>query len=143
MSTQIIYVTGKCKWARVYESQMDTKFGEKFHITVYPDEASMIQLKTSGARVKAREDEDGVNFKFSKDNKREFKGVEKVLGPPQVLDADGKSTFDKIIGNGSTVTVKLAVYDSKFGKGTRLEAVRVDEHVPFESENEGGIGTPF
>jgi hypothetical protein len=40
--------------------------------------------------------------------------------------------FTDAIGNGSTVTAKLSIYDSKFGKGTRLEAVRVDEHVPYE-----------
>jgi hypothetical protein len=131
MSTQTIYVTGTAKWARVYEGQMDTEYGEKFHVTVYPDEASLIAIKSSGSRIKAREDEDGICFKFSRDNKKEFKGVEEILGPPKVLDKEG-NPFDKIIGNGSKITAKLSVYDSSKGKGTRLEAVRVDNHIPYE-----------
>jgi len=141
MSTAIIYVTGTAKWCRVYEGQMDTKYGEKFHLTVYPDEASLVTLKTSGSRVKKHDDEEGTFFKFSRDNKKVFKDEEEVLGPPKVIDADGKP-FDKIIGNGSTVTCKLAIYDSKFGKGTRLEAVRVDKHVPYEAA-EGGDAAEY
>jgi len=137
MSTQTIYVTGKAKWARLYESQMDTKFGEKFHVTLYPDEESLIALKASGSRVKAHEDADGVYFKFSRDNKKTFKDQEEILGPPDVVTVEGdeRKPFDKIIGNGSTLTLRLSVYDSKFGKGTRLEAVRVDEHVPLTTSS--------
>jgi hypothetical protein len=142
MSTQTIYITGKAKWAHLYESQMDTKFGEKFHVSIYPDEASMIALKSSGSRLQARTDEDGTFFKFSRDNKKEFKGEEEILGAPEVVVVEEgvKKPFDKIIGNGSTLTLRLSVYDSKFGKGTRLEAVRVDEHVPYINANgeEGG-----
>ncbi len=135
MSTSTIYVTGIAKWARVFGHQMDTKFGEKFHITVYPDEAGVITLKQSGSRASAKTDEDGTFYKFSRDNKKEFKGQLEVLGPPKVLDPNNE-TFTQPIGNGSKVTVKLSVYDSSKGKGTRLEAVRVDEHVPYE-ENSG------
>lgn len=142
MSTHTIYVTGKAKWARVYESQMDTKYGEKFHITVYPDEASLINLKTSGSRLEMKEDEDGKFFKFSRDNKAIFRDKEEVLGPPKVVHKveDKYLPFDKIIGNGSVVTIRLAIYDSKKGKGTRLEAVCVDEHVPYEN---GESDLPF
>lgn len=135
MSTKKIYLTGLCKWARCYESQMDTKYGEKFHITLYPDEVSLGVLEESGSRIKRKEDEDGVCFKFSRENLKEFKGNTEYLGPPVVLDADGETPFDKIIGNGSTVTLRLSVYDSKHGKGTRLDAVRVDVHVPFEPDS--------
>lgn len=131
MAVQTIYLSGEAKWARVFESQMDTKFGEKFHLNLKPDDASRIILKSSGSRVKAHEEEDGTWYKFSRDNKKEFKGELTVLGPPKVVDKDGTTSFDKMIGNGSKVTVKLDIYDSKYGKGTRLEAVRVDEHVPY------------
>ena len=132
MSAQTIYITGVGKWVRAFESQMDTKFGERFHVTIMPDEASKVVLKSSGSRVKARDDEEGTWFKFSRDNKKEFNGKMEMLGPPQVLAADGKTPFDKVIGNGSKLTVKLTVYDSQYGKGTRLEAIRVDAHVPYE-----------
>jgi hypothetical protein len=132
---QTLYITGKAKWARVFPDQMDKEYGEKFHITVYPDDASLIALKASGSRIKEKKDDEGVNFKFSRDNKKEFKpGEVEILGPPKVLTKQGEEyiPFTQRIGNGSTVTVKLQVYPSKKGPGTRLEAVCVDEHVPYE-----------
>lgn len=140
MSTQIIFVTGKSKWARVYQNQMDTAFDkERFHITVYPDEASLIALKASGSKLKIKEDEEGKFVKFHRDNQNSFAGAG---GPPKVIDQDG-TTFSENIGNGSVVTCKLSVYDTqKFGKGTRLEAVRVDEHVPYE-DGSGAGDYPF
>lgn len=138
MSTATIFISGVCKWAKVYQKQMDTRFGEgvpnvgKFSIVLYPDEEGLVLLKTAGSRVKKYDDEDGTNFKLSRDNTKVFKDVEEILGPPRVIDKDG-NPFTEIIGNGSRVTVKLDVYDSKFGKGTRLEAVRVDEHIPYET----------
>jgi hypothetical protein len=143
--TQIVYITGEAKWARVYEDQMDTEYGERFHINVSPDETSLIVLKTSGSRVSGKEDEDGrLWFKFNRDNKKEFKpGEVEVLGPPKVVHKVGEEykPFDKRIGNGSIVTVKLAIYNSKKGKGTRLEAVCVDEHVPYEPNGTTAEGT--
>ncbi len=140
MSTQIIYVSGTAKWAKVYEDQLDTKFGANRNIVVYPDEASIIALKSAGCRSEPKTDEDGVYYKFKREHEKEIKGEKVVFGPPKVIDADG-ALFNKKIGNGSKVTVKLSVYDTSKGKGTRLEAVRVDEHVPFE-EN-GGADLPF
>jgi hypothetical protein len=35
------------------------------------------------------------------------------------------------IGNGSTVTCKISVYDTQLGKGHQLEAVRVEELVEY------------
>lgn len=141
MSTQIIYVSGTAKWAKVYQDQLDTKFGAERNIVVYPDEASLIALKSSGSRIEPKEDEEGVYYKFRRDDKGVIKGEEVTFGPPKVIDIENKP-FDKKIGNGSKVTVKLSVYDTKKGKGTRLEAVRVDEHVPYES-NEDGANYPF
>lgn len=134
MSTSTVYATGTAKWARVYRGQEDTKFGVKYSIELFPDEKSLHNLKASGSRVKARENEDGVFFKFVRDATKEIKGEMKDLGPPKVVDSEGKA-FSQLIGNGSKVTVKLAIYDSRFGKGTRLEAVRVDEHIPYEADN--------
>jgi hypothetical protein len=141
MASNIIYASGTAKWARVYESQMDTKYGEKFHLTLYPDKASLATMKEAGCRLTFKEDEEGTFVKVSRDNMKQFKDKLEKLGPPKVLDAGGNA-FDKIIGNGSKVTVKLTVYDTVKGKGTRLEAVRVDEHVPYESANEG-VEYPF
>lgn len=138
---QVVYVTGKAKWARVFQDQMDTAYGEKFHITVYPDEASQIMLKQSGCQVKPKKDDEGVNYKFSRDNKKEFKpGDIQVLGPPKVLKKEGDEHvfFNERIGNGSIVTAKIEVYPTQKGMGHRLEAVCVDMHVPYEPGDAGG-----
>lgn len=137
MAVQTIYLTGEGKWCRVHESQMDTKFGEKFNMMFKPDEASKIVLKASGSRVKPHEEEDGTWYRFSRDNKKEFKGELTTLGPPKVIDAENKP-LSAIIGNGSKLTVKLEIYDSKYGKGTRLEAIRVDELVPYKNGENAG-----
>lgn len=145
--TQILYITGEAQWARVYADQMDTAYGETFHINVNPDDASMIALKTSGSRVTGKEDEDGkLWFKFRRDNKKEFKpGEVEVLGPPKVVTKVDEEyvPFKERIGNGSIVTVKLSVYPSKKGAGTRLEAVCVDKHVPYEPDNANPGGYAF
>jgi hypothetical protein len=60
--------------------------------------------------------------------------------PPEVLDKDNQP-FTKLIGNGSTVTCKVIIYDTIKGKGHRLEAVRVDdwvEYVPEGSQSPAG-----
>lgn len=133
MASEIIYVTGIGKWVKVYESQMDTKYGEKFSVVLYPDEASINTLKAAGCRKEAKEDEDGVFYKFDRDNRKMMKGEEVLLGPPKVLSADASNEpFTSIIGNGSKLTCKLVIYDTPRGKGTRLEAVRVDDLVPYE-----------
>lgn len=138
--TQTIYVSGEAKWSRVYAHQMDKEYNADgvFHLSLAPDEASKIVLKQSGSRIEGKPDEDGkLWYKFRRANKVEFKpGEVEVLGPPEVLTMeDGNPVpFSKNIGNGSKVTLRLEVYPSRKGVGTRLVKVCVDEHVPYETE---------
>lgn len=147
MASQYITLTGTVSYAKVYEHQKDTKFNEDgvYSLNLYPDAASTIQLKSAGSRVKWNEDETGKYVKLSKDHVRLVKDkdtgeeTKEVLGPPEVgmgLDEDRHLIpFDKLIGNGSKVAVGVVIYDSKFGKGTRLEAVNVLEHIPYEGKD--------
>ena len=50
---------------------------------------------------------------------------------------------DGLIGNGSTVTVTLSVYDTRRKSivGTRLDRVKVLEHVPPPSNDEDDVAT--
>jgi hypothetical protein len=60
------------------------------------------------------------------------------LGPPKVVDAEGEPWEDGVlIGNGSECTFKLDVWIGTKAKKIRWEAVRVDEHIPFETEESG------
>ncbi len=133
MSTKIIYLTGTGKWVKPYPGQEDTKFGVKAVMDLYLDEKSLITFKSSGSRITLRKDEDGSFVKLTRNVEDLY--MEQPLGHPIVLkkNADGEyEKFDQIIGNGSKVTAKVSVYDSKFGPGTRWEALEILEHVPYE-----------
>lgn len=58
------------------------------------------------------------------------------FGPPKVIDKDGVPVT-QLLGNGSEVVIKVVVYDSKKGKGHRLEAVQVHKLVVWEGSGDG------
>jgi hypothetical protein len=64
-----------------------------------------------------------------------------AFGPPTVIDKD-KNPVTALVGNGSKVTAKVAVYDTRMGKGHRLETVRVDELVEFVPEKKDAAAVP-
>lgn len=128
--TKFITIEGKSKWARLYEVNMDTRFGEKFNVDLYLDKKNTNVLLESGYRGKQREDEDGVYFKFSRDNVSKIEGKG---GAPKVFGPDG-APFTELIGNGSTLSIVLEVYPSKYGTGSRISTVTVKNHVPYARE---------
>ena len=63
-----------------------------------------------------------------------------VFGPPKVVDADGNLWNEEVlIGNGSDITVKINVWRGTKATKIRWDAVRVDNLVPYEPEEEGGF----
>jgi hypothetical protein len=140
--TQILYLSGPCRWALVYPEHKDIEY-DLWRIEIAPDDASLIALKSSGSRLEGKMDEEGrLWYKFRRKRKAEFKpGQIEDLGPPKVVtkDDDGYKPFTEAIGNGSEVTIKVEVYPSKKGVGTRLMAVCVDKHVPYEGK-EANLG---
>lgn len=142
MATKFKRYSGTVKWAKVYEGQEDQKYGH-YGLDFYPDDVE--DFKSSGVQLQERTDEEGgVFFKLRRTPKKLIKDKVVDFGTPLVLDAEGEP-FDKPIGNGSKVTVKIAVYDTVKGLGHRLEAVRVDEWVEYKKEegaSDGGPNTP-
>lgn len=143
MAAKIFYFTGPVKWAKVYDHNVDEYGGTEFaSIDVYLDEENLTRFKESGSRLKLREDDEGTFVKFRRN-------IENKVNPdwggvPKVIDPEGEPFVD-LIGNGSVCTIKVTVYDTKMGKGTRLEKVRVDEHVEFSKDNQEeqtGEGVP-
>ena len=50
--TKYLTVTGPVKWAfHIFKEGMDTKFGEKFTLQMYPDAKSKLVLKEAGIPV--------------------------------------------------------------------------------------------
>lgn len=142
MAAHTYYFSGEALWAKVYESNLDEWEGEKSaQIGVIMNEANMEAFKASGSRLMVRRDDRGrpyVTFK----RKYVHPKIPEFGGAPEVTDADG-NPFNELIGNGSKVTVRVVVYDAgKVGKGTRLEKVRVDELVVFESDAPKKVNVP-
>jgi hypothetical protein len=140
MSTQILFLEGKAKWAKVHPGQEDIKFvdkegkGKRSKIDLYPTAEAMIIFKTSGGRKEVKQAEDGEFIQFSRTIDQELGKDGHILGFPEVVITKGDhiEPFTENIGNGSDVVLKVAIYDSKFGKGTRLEGVNVIKLVPYE-----------
>jgi hypothetical protein len=124
MATKQHYFTGKAKWAKVYKP--DEKYNN-FAINIELDDASKKEFDGTGIRVQPKKDEsDGLTY-------YRFRRSEED-GPPLVVDNQGEP-FSKLIGNGSNVTVRVESYDSKkYGKGHRLQAVRINDWVEFDAE---------
>lgn len=133
MATETVYITGKCKWAKL--KTPDTAFDEQgwYSINVYPDADGWAKLKAVKSSLRKREDEDGEFVGF----RRKVAGPawEPVLGPPKVVDKDN-NIFDGLVGNGSTVTVKVDFYPAGKYVGHRLETVRVDNLVVYEKPSD-------
>lgn len=149
MSVETIKLTGKASWAKIYERNRDINeayhgAGGAYTIDVLLEKEELDKLTASGSRLKPRLSDDGISIKFKRKHVHPA-GIEALGGPPQVVDAEGNE-WDKYLGNGSTVTVAVDVYDTKMGKGTRLTGVKVLEYVapPEPEEGEGGAPSlPF
>ena len=128
MASNYVYLTGKCKWAKVYK--VDDKY-KNWQIQLYMDNASQAKFDASGMTMQSKQDEDGVYVTFRRPEAKLIKNELVKFDPPQVMDKDG-NPFDGTIGNGSTVTIKVIVYDTIKGKGHRLEAVRVDNLIEYK-----------
>jgi len=127
MATSAVYLSGKAKWAKVY--QPDDKY-QNWTVQLYMDKDSLKKYQESGMSMAIKEDEDGKYVTFRRPMAKLIKQEMVKFAPPTVVDSDG-NTFDKTIGNGSDVTIKVLVYDTMKGPGHRLEAVRVDKWVEY------------
>ena len=146
MAQRSVVLKGKAQWAKVFEDNRDMKGFEgayeendgAYTIDVILDKEEFDKLKATGSIKKGVLTEDGIKVNFVR--KHRIGGRE--YGPPRVKDADGNKWDKGLIGNGSEVEVGLVVYDTKYkGRaGTRLEAIRVVEHVPVEG---GAADLPF
>lgn len=143
------YFNGTCYWAKLNIHNLDTYNDKKSaQIEVVLDKDQLKALKATGSKLQPKLMDDGtlrVRFKRQYDHP-----IDDFGGLPTVIDSSGVP-FNDLIGNGSKVTIKVTVYDSKMGKGTRLESVRVDELVPYDpdakevsaSDTQFLVGVPF
>jgi hypothetical protein len=148
MATQFHYFTGKAKWARLREEQAKVFDGDdrgkfctlNFYFTNEDEKKAFRLLKTRKQfRIDEETGEEYVEFRRYLHNNVS----PKLGGPPKVVDKENLPV-EVAIGNGSTVTVKISTYDSKAGKATRLEGVRIEDLVEYVREqNESEEEMPF
>ena len=145
MATRYVDLKGKAKWAKVWKP--DTKY-DKYSIDLCPDEERRKIIDELGLKSSFKTDsvsgEEYMSFRRDP-NHTIFTGKDTrgPAGAPTVMGVDK----DTPIGNGSDVTIRLAVYsyDNKFGKGTgsRLEKILVNTLVPFEAKEGKSLDGPF
>lgn len=147
MATRKVKLTGLGYWARVFEDNRDltgyenalADIGGQTTIDLDLDELQMEKLKQSKSMKKGSPSADNeglTRVKFTRKWTENFGG-----GAPTVLKADGTVwdyDEDGPIGNGSTVEVTLSVYDTsrKNIVGTRLDKVKVVNHVPYVADED-------
>jgi hypothetical protein len=141
MATEFVKLKGIAKWARVFEDNRDLygfegaakEYGGQYVIDVYPDKENLDKLKVAGSRLRPKLDVDGKMFvKFKRKHEGPFAAAS---GAPKVTNEAGdvwSFEDDGPIGNGSEVEVSLVVYDTRMGKGTRLEGVKVLNLVEYK-----------
>lgn len=132
MATINLELTGKVKWAKVQAGQADTKFNADgvYTVNFYPQsEKTWRVIERSGIQKKRKTDDDGDFIQLTRNHQALVKGQVQVYGPPRVTYLG--ETFSGEIGNGSLVIVGVSVYDTKKGKGQRLNFIDIRELVEF------------
>jgi len=154
MATRKIKLTGIAEWARVFESNRDMDGFDGVYrdhdgactIDIIMDDANLSTLKASRSMKKGTPDAEGrgTKVKFI----RKFNtGKDWDSGAPTVQKSDGSTwdlSSDGTIGNGSTVEVELSVYDTSRPNivGTRLDKVKVVDHVAYIADTAGDDTSP-
>lgn len=147
MGTRKVKLTGLSYWAKVFEDNRDlTGFedalkdiGGQTTIDMDLDADNLEKLKKSKSMKRGKEspDNDGLTrVRFTRKWTEQYGG-----GAPTVVKVDGSVwdyDEDGPIGNGSTVEVTLSVYDTsrKAIVGTRIEKVKVLEHLEYNPDEE-------
>lgn len=137
MATKYHYFSGTGMWMHRLR-QPDEKYNN-YTMKFYADKDTRKAIKDAGVQSKWDEDEGGFHITLRRPHEKLIKDEKVVFGPPKVLLMDKDSgkpvDYQGGIGNGSKVTVKLSVYDAGNAKGSRLEAVRIDDLVEYEQQD--------
>lgn len=144
-----VFLEGELYWTQ-HLMQPEDYLGKKFYkVALYPTDESLDALKKSGSRTQVKTDSEGRKFiNLRRDFEKDFKDGKGVqpLGAPKVVHPDGAEfSIEEAtkIGNGTEATVRVTVYNAgSYGKGTRLDAVRIDNLVVYEGNGNGGTYFP-
>lgn len=131
MATKFYTWSGEIKWAKVTEANKDTKYDEDgvYNVNFFP--ANFEAVKESGIQVEPKMDQEtgDLYFKLSRRHKQLIKKEVVEFGPPEVRY--NKEPYTGPIGNGSKAMVNVAIFDTKKGKGHRLERITITDLVEY------------
>jgi len=145
MATKTYYFKGTTKWCKVRKPD---EMYNNYQVPLYMTKESWDEFKDSGVQTRIKTDADGEYTVFKRSHERRVPWEENIViqGPPEVfILKDGKAVPfpDGLIGNGSKVTVRVEVYDTKRGKGHRLISVLIDDLVEYNPPKDDKIAMPF
>ena len=137
-STQID-IKGTLEWAKVFELNRDHNEwnedkGGEYKVTVTTDKKTADALKKAGCQKKIEEVSGGHKITVVRPH---VASQDWMGGAPIVADKSGKEwNFEEkgFIGNGSKGIVKVEIYPTAVGSGTRLVGLQVLDHVVYEVE---------
>lgn len=125
-----LFISGTAKWAKL--DQPDQKYGY-YGLDLYLDSEGVKLFKDSDLALKLKDKGDGAFISPKRDPAKLLEGMDEK--PKKLIrNGDEYVPFDGLIGNDSKVTCKLQVFKTKNGMGHRLEAVAVEELVPYEGD---------
>lgn len=160
MATEYHNIKARLKWVKVYE--YDEYAGAKrWMINAYPvDGKEWEKVQKSGIQTQTKEDEDGKYIVLRRPTSRVINDDLVMFCPPEITgavnvqytDPDGnkirsynKGDFKgdiilkgekKNIDNGSVAIVNFCTYDTRQGKGHRLESLKILDLVQRETQND-------
>lgn len=158
-TTKIVYLQGPVKFAKVFEFNRDKgKYAPKdgqYSIDVGLGKDDFKEVKTWNRMYQGKVWPKLDKFYLPGDSKltyvtfkrkhKHFKAdgeevIREWSGEPTIVDDAGNSWIDggspDLIGNGSICTVKLDVTTVDGRTFVRLEGIRVDEHIEYESDGD-------
>lgn len=131
--TKTLYLNGVVEWAHQLFIPDDFRGVRKWKVNFYPDDKATAEMKNHGVQLRFKDGTYGKFVTAKRETERDFGRGPQQLAPPVIVDANGnKWPEDKAIGNGSKGTLKLEVYKSQMGIGTRVVGFKVTELVEYE-----------
>ena len=126
------WADGTVMWAKVHKP--DEKYGN-YTLDFYPDDPDEFSslLKDLNLGLKKHTGEDGPFWRLRRPTEAKIKDEIIHFSKPKVVQADGVTDEERLVGNGSHVTVKVETYKGAKGNGHRLEGLRVNSLVEYEA----------
>ena len=134
-------ISGKCYWAKITGNPVQTQFHNGWSFDLSLDQGAQEQLIKAGIKkssLKDKGDDRGVFVTFRRDAERKDGTPGK---PYQVIDAHNNPWPDgKLVGNGSTLNVLVALNEREYKKEKFLKPsavkIQVWDLVDFKSSNQ-------